>query len=65
MVLFRDVIIYCSDQGLVDDDEFILLNEKKKTAFPYEECGRFNLKGIDDKLKAEFRLAKTDIPLLS
>ena len=36
----REVVVQCYDEGLVDDDEFILLYEaniKKKTEFPYEE----------------------------
>ena len=66
----REVVVQCYDEGLVDDDEFILLYEanisKKTPEFPYEEYDRFDLEEMDDaECKAEFRFAKLDIPLLA
>ena len=65
----REVVVQCYDEGLVDDDEFILLYEaniSKNPEFPYDEYERFDLQEMDDaECKAEFRFAKMDIPLLA
>ena len=65
----REVVVQCYDEGLVDDDEFILLYEaniSKNPEFPYEEYERFDLEEMDDaECKAEFRFAKRDIPILA
>ena len=72
MTSFRDarnLLMLSYDDGLIDDDEFILLydaNMSKNPEFPYEEYGRFDLDEMDDtECKAEFRFRKTDIPLLA
>ena len=71
MTSFGDAreVVQCYDEGLVDDDEFILLYEaniSKNPEFPYEEYERLDLQEMDDaECKAEFRFAKMDIPLLA
>ena len=72
MTSFRDarnLLFQSYDDGIIDDDEFILLydaNTSKNPEFPYEEYGRFDLDEMDDtECKAEFRFSKPDIPLLA
>ena len=54
--------------GLLDDDEFLVLwqaHKSKNPEFPYEEHGRFSFDELDEaECKAEFRFEKRDLPVL-
>ena len=71
MTTFRDVQIALLDSymdGEIDDDEFLVLwqvYQSKNPDFPYEDYGQFSLDEMDEtECRAEFRFAKTDLPLL-
>ena len=65
----RNLLLESYNDGIIDDDEFILLYEgnfSKNPAFPYEDCERFDSDAMDDtECKAEFRFTKNEIPRLS
>ena len=56
------------DEGVIDDDEFLLLydqNRSKNPEFPYKHIGEFDLKDMDNfECMAEFRCQKSDIEML-
>ncbi|KAM7430411.1 hypothetical protein ABFA07_018876 [Porites harrisoni] len=71
MASFREARIALLDaymDGLLDDDEFLVLwqaHKSKKPEFPYEEHGRFSFDELDEaECKAEFRFKKRDLPVL-
>ncbi|XP_073251791.1 uncharacterized protein [Porites lutea] len=71
MVSFREARIALLDaytDGLLDDDEFLVLwqaHKSKNPEFPYEEHGRFSFDELDEaECKAEFRFEKRDLPVL-
>ena len=65
----RNLLLESYNDGLIDDDEFILLYEgnfSKNPEFPYEDYERFDLDVMDDaECKAEFRFTKSEIPRLA
>ena len=66
----RNLLLESYDDGIIDDDEFILLYEgtfSKNPEFPYEDKERFDLDAMDDdtECKAEFRFTKSEIPRLA
>ena len=64
----RDLLLDSFDDGELSEDEFLLLydlNTSKNPDFPYECYGEFSLDDLDDsECFAEFRVHKTDIPVL-
>ena len=66
--LTRYLLLESYDEGVIDDDEFLLLynqNRSKNPEFPYKHIGKFDLKDMDDfKCMAEFRCRKSDIEML-
>ena len=66
--LTRDLLLESYDEGVIDDDEFLLLydqNRSKNPEFPYKHIGEFDLKDMDDlECMAEFRCRKSDIEML-
>lgn len=56
------------DENMMDDEEFIILNDvnsSKNPVFPYGQYEPFDLDCLSDgECKAEFRFWKTDIYLL-
>ena len=71
MTTFRDLRIALLDSymdGEIEDDEFLVLwqvYQSKNPDFPYEDYGKFSLDEMDEtECRAEFRFAKTDLPLL-
>ena len=58
----RNLLLESYNDGIIDDDEFILLYEgnfSKNPKFPYEDYERFDLDAMDDtECKAEFRFKK-------
>ena len=71
MASFREARIALLDaymDGLLDDDEFLVLwqaHKSKNPEFPYEEHGRFSFDELDEaECKAEFRFEKRDLPVL-
>lgn len=72
MSSFRDaraVLFDSYDDGLIDEDEFVLLydlNTSKNPVFPYENYDVFKLENVDEaECKAEFRVEKGDLPQLA
>ena len=64
----RNLLLESYNNGIIDDDEFILLYEGnfKNPEFPYEDYERFDLDAMDDtECKAEFRFTKNEIPRLA
>ena len=65
----RNLLLENCNDGIVDDDEFILLYEGKflkNPEFPHEDYERFVLDAMDDtECKAEFRFRKNEIPRLA
>ena len=71
MASFREARITLLDaymDGLLDDDEFLVLwqaHKSKNPEFPYEEHGRFSFDDLDEaECKGEFRFEKRDLPVL-
>lgn len=64
----RDLLLDSFDDGELSEDEFLLLydlNTSNNPDFPYECYGEFSLDDLDDsECFAEFRVHKTDIPVL-
>ena len=72
MTSFKDawnLLLESHNDGIIDDDEFILLYEGnflKNPEFPYEDYERFDLDAMDDtECKADFRFTKNEIPRLA
>lgn len=61
----RELLLYANYDGLIDDEEFLLLydlNTAKSPDFPYWNYEQFDLdKFYDDECLAEFRFLKNDI----
>lgn len=66
--LNRGLLLESYDEGVIDDDEFLLLydqNRSKNPEFPYKHIGEFDLEYMDDfECMAEFRCRKSDIEML-
>ena len=68
---FRDAricVVDAYDDGIIDDDDFLLLFRSLKSKnpdFPYEQYGPFSLENMDDECKAEFCVEKNDLALLA
>ena len=64
----RDCLLLSLDEKMIDDEEFILLNDLnslKNPDFPYWQYYPFDLDCLsDEECKAEFRFWKNDIYLL-
>ena len=60
--LTRNPLLENYDEGVIDDDEFLLLydqNRSKNPEFPYKHIGEFDLEDMDDfEFIAEFRCEK-------
>ena len=65
----RNLLLESYNDGIIDDDEFILLYEgnfSKNPEFLYEDYERFDLNAMDEtECKAEFRFTKSEIPRLA
>ena len=65
----RNLLLESYNDGIIDDDEFILLYEgnfSKNPEFPHEDYERFDLNAMDEtECKAEFRFTKSEIPRLA
>ena len=65
----RNLLLKSYNDGIIDEDEFILLYEGnfwKNPEFPNENYERFDLDAIDDtECKAEIRFTKNEIPRLA
>lgn len=65
----RDVLCYAYYDGLISDEEFLLLFEEYESTnpcFPYWEYNSFSLVDlVDSEAKAEFRIEKADIPAVA
>ena len=64
----REHLLFALDDNLITDEEFTLLVDENRSSnldLPYNEYTPFNLVEMkDDECLAEFRVRKTDIPLL-
>lgn len=65
----RKSLLIAHDQGLVSDEELLLLLKKtssKNPEFSYEKYARFSIESIEEpECKSEFRVEKKDLPLLA
>ena len=65
----RDFILLCYAQGIIDDEEFLVLYESYESSnldMPYDSYTPFDLEEMgDDECIAEFRVKKRDIPVLA
>ena len=65
----RNLVLESYCDGLLDDEEFLLLydlNMSKNPEFPFDNYERFNLETLNPaECKAEFRFEKSDLPLLT
>lgn len=65
----QDQLFFSSENGIPDEDEFLLLQEQfmpKNPNFSYEEYDRFSLDEMNDaECLAEFRFRKHDLQILS
>lgn len=65
----RKSLLIAHDQGLVSDEELLLLlkeNSSKNPEFSYEKYARFSIESIEEpECKSEFRVEKKDLPLLA
>ena len=65
----RDLVLECYADGLIDEDEYMLLydiNQSKNPEFPYENYEHFNFDAIDPaECLADFRVQKQDVPRLA
>ena len=64
-----DLVLISHSQGLITDEELLLLLElstARNPEFSYDVYNRFDLDEIDQaECKSEFRIEKRDIPLLA
>ena len=72
MPSFRDIrnfLLISYDDGLIDDEEFLLLYEQyfsRNPDFPYDSYSPFDIDELEDsECLAEFRFHKKDIPILA
>ena len=65
----RDELIYCFADGILDEEEFVLLYDAYKSTnsiYPYWEYDEFSLDSLSsDECLADFRVEKDDIPPLA
>ena len=65
----RNSLLIAHDQGLVSDEELLLLlkaNSSKNPEFSYEKYARFSIESIEEpECLSEFRVEKKDLPLLA
>ena len=65
----RDELIYCFADGILDEEEFVLLYDAYKSTnsiYPYWEYDEFSLDSLSsDECLADFRVEKDDIPRLA
>ena len=65
----RDFILLCYDQGILHDEERLVLYKQYKSPsldLPYGSYPLFDLDDVeDDECLAEFRVKKRDIPALA
>jgi len=64
----RNFIVLCYDQGIINDEEFLILYDSYKSPnldFPYNSYLLFDLDEMEDECLAEFRVKKRDIPVLA
>ena len=65
----RNSLLIAHDQGLVSDEELLLLlkaNSSKNPEFSYEKYARFRIESIEEpECMSEFRVEKKDLPLLA
>ena len=65
----RDFVLLCYDQGILNDEELLILYEQYKSPnldLPYSSYPLFDLDDIeDDECLAEFRVKKRDISALA
>ena len=65
----RDELIYCFADGILDDEEFVLLYDAYKSTnfiYPYWEYDEFSLDPLSsDECLADFRVEKDYIPRLA
>jgi hypothetical protein len=64
----RGLLLESFDEGVIDEDEFLLLYEQyfsKNPEFSYKHVGEFNFNEMDDfECMDEFRCRKSDIEML-
>ena len=64
----RDFVLLCYDQGILNDEELLILYEQYKSPnldLPYSSYPLFDLDDMeDDECLAEFRVKKRDISAL-
>lgn len=65
----RNSLLIAHDQGLVLDEELLLLleaNSSKNPEFSYEKYERFSIESIEEpECMSEFRVEKKDLPVLA
>ena len=65
----RNSFLIAHDQGLVSDEELLLLlevNSSKTPEFSYEKYARFSIESIEEpECMSEFRVEKKDLPVLA
>ena len=65
----RDTALISHSQGLITDEELLLLlkeSTSRNPDFSYDAHNRFDVENIEEaKCKSEFRVEKRDIPLLA
>ena len=65
----RDFVLLCYDQGILNDEELLILYEQYQSPnldLPYSSYPLFDLDDMeDDEYLAEFRVKKRDIPALA
>ena len=65
----RDLALISHNQGVITDEELLLLLEENKSRnpeFSYDVYDRFDLENMEEaECKSEFRVEKHDIPLLA
>ena len=65
----QELLFLCHDDGAIDDEELLLLNDEFSTKNPdltYENYGRLELEDKNDfECLAEFRVKKRDLPILA
>ena len=69
MIIWPYVFLISHSQGLITDEELLLLlgeNTSRNPDFTYDAYNRFDLENMEEaKCKSDFRVEKRDIPLLA
>ena len=61
----RGLALISHNQGLITDEELLLLLESRNSEFSYDFYDRFDLENMEEaECKSEFRVETHDIPLL-